>query len=89
MTIARKSDVDFWGLIVVSYVADNIYVQVISTVLALIVLFMSFKERSEQSQTNLGNSGCGESCGVHGSCEQSCKSGQSGDSAKASKVSCG
>jgi hypothetical protein len=40
----------------------------------------------EQSKTNLGDSGCGKSCGVYGSCEQSCKSGQQNDGTQTSQV---
>ena len=38
------------------------------------------------SKTYLGNTGRGESCGVHGSCEQSCKSGQCSHGSATSQV---
>ena len=40
----------------------------------------------EQSKTNLGNTGCGKSGCVHGTCEQSCKSGQQNDGTQTSQV---
>ena len=40
----------------------------------------------EQGKTNLGNTGCGESGGLYGTCEQSCKSGQQNDGTQTSQV---
>lgn len=38
------------------------------------------------SKADLGDTGCGESCGVHGACEQSCKSGQCTNGTATSQV---
>jgi len=46
------------------------------------------KENDKQSKTNLVNSGCGEPCGVHGSCEQPSEPGQYRDRIAAAQVSC-
>ena len=44
------------------------------------------KQFDKQSKTNLGNTGCGKSGCVHGTCEQSCKSGQQNDGTQTSQV---
>jgi len=89
MNQASKYDVDFWGLIICSYLVHNVWVSLILSILALYPLYKSIKERNEQSETNLDNNGRGESGCSDGSCKQSCQSEQQGNSTKASKVSCG
>lgn len=89
MRQASKYDVDFWGLIICSYVTPNVWLGMILALLAVYPLYKSIKERDEQSETNLDNDGRGEPGCSNGSCKQSCESGQQGNSTKASKVSCG
>lgn len=86
MRLASKHDVDFWGLIISSYLVHNVWVSLILSILALYPLYKSIKERNEQSETNLDNTGRGESGCSNGPCEQSCQREQQGNSTKAAEV---
>ena len=86
MSNASKDDVDFWGLIISSYVVHNEVIATILAVLALYPLYKSIKERNEQSETNLDNSGRGESGCANGACEQSCQPKQRRNRTKAAEV---
>lgn len=87
MRQASKYDVDFWGLIICSYLTPHVWLGIFLALLAIYPLYKSIKERDEQSETNLDNSGRGKSSCKDGTGEQSCESGQCSHCPEASKVS--
>ena len=86
MRLASKHDVDFWGLIICSYVVNNIWIGAFLALLALYPLYKSIKERDEQSETYLDNTGRGEPSCTNGACEQPCKPKQRRNRTKAAEV---
>lgn len=86
---ANNYNVTFWGCLIMSQVVANIYVAWAFLAFAAFQTIRAYKQSNEQSKTDLGNSGCGESCGVHGSCEQSDKPKQRRVRTKTTPVSCG
>jgi len=86
MNNASKYDVDFWGLIICSYLVNNIWIGLALSILAIYPLYKSIKERNEQSETNLDNTGRGESGCTNGTCEQSSQPKQRRNRTKAAEV---
>lgn len=86
MRQASKYDVDFWGLIICSYLTPIQWLGLVLAVLAIYPLYKSIKERNEQSETNLDNSERGEPSCTNGACEQPCKPKQRRNRTKAAEV---
>ena len=86
MNQASKYDVDFWGLIICSYVTPTQWLGLVLAVLAIYPLYKSIKERNEQSKTNLDDTGRGEHGCANGACEQPCKPKQRRNRTKAAEV---
>ena len=87
MNQASKYDVDFWGLIVCSYLTPNQWIGLAMAIVAIYPLYKSIKERNEQSETNLDDTRRGESGCANGTCEQSCQPKQRRNRTKAAEVS--
>ena len=86
MNNASKYDVDFWGLIIIANLTPNPWIGLGLSLLAGYPLYKSIKERNEQSETNLDNTGRGESGCTNGTCEQPCKPKQPRNRTKAAQV---
>jgi len=86
MKCASTTDVNFWGLILLANITPNYWIAMFATILSVFSLYVIFKERNEQSETNLDNARRGEHGCANGACEQSCQPKQRRNRTKAAQV---
>ena len=88
MKQANNGNVTFWGCLIMSQTAPNIWVSWAFLMLAAYTVYRFGKEvnKDEQSKTDLDNSGRGEHGCANGACEQSCKPKQRRNRTKAAEV---
>ena len=88
MKQANNSNVTFWGCLIMSQTAHNIWVSWAFLMLAAYTVYRFTKEelKNEQGQTDLDNSGRGEHGCTNGTCEQSCQPKQRRNRTKTTQV---